>query len=119
MDINYLKWTVTLYLGKNNEVYFYEPNKDKSYKIDSSLEKCVDNFFGTTFDYAPQDNKIYKYNTNEMLEIRKENEDQILGFLKDICAMNKLSTIFKKNNSPNMLSIINKSISKLEKTLNE
>ncbi|CAD8149173.1 unnamed protein product [Paramecium octaurelia] len=119
LDINYLQWTVTLYLGKNNEVYFYEPKKDKSHKIDSSLEKCVDNFFGTTFDYAPQDNKIYKYNTNDMLEIRKENEDQILGFLKDICAMNKLSTIFKKNNSPNMLSIINKSISKLEKTLNE
>lgn len=36
-----------------NEVYFYEPKKDKSYKIESSLEKCVDNFFGTTFDYAP------------------------------------------------------------------
>ncbi|CAD8101973.1 unnamed protein product [Paramecium primaurelia] len=119
LDINYLQWTITLYLGKNNEVYFYEPKKDKSYKIESSLEKCVDNFFGTTFDYAPQDNKIYKYNTNDMLEIRKENEDQILGFLKDICAMNKLSTIFKKNNTPNMLSIINKSISKLEKTLNE
>ncbi|CAD8066451.1 unnamed protein product [Paramecium sonneborni] len=119
LDINYLEWTVTLYLGKNNEVYFYEPHKDKTYKIDSSLEKCVDNFFGTTFDYDPKDKKIYKYNTNDMLDITKDNEDQITGFLKDICAMNKLSSNFKQNNSPNMLSIINKSIAKLEKILTE
>ncbi|CAD8174375.1 unnamed protein product [Paramecium octaurelia] len=119
LDINYLQWTITLYLGKNNEVYFYEPKKDKSYKIEQSLEKCVDNFFGTTFDYAPKDNKIYKYNTNEILDITKDNQDQVTGFLKDICAMNKLATIFKKNSSPNMLSIINKSIAKLEKILNE
>ncbi|CAD8166704.1 unnamed protein product [Paramecium pentaurelia] len=119
LDINYLQWTITLYLGKNNEVYFYEPNKDKSYKVDSSLEKCVDNFLGTTFDYAPKENKIYKYNTNEMIEITQDNEDQIIGFLKDICAMNKLSTLFQKSNQPNMLSIINKSISKLEKIMNE
>ncbi|CAD8073228.1 unnamed protein product [Paramecium primaurelia] len=119
LDVNYLQWTVTLYLGKNNEVYLYEPKKDKSYKVDQSLEKCVDNFFGTTFDYAPKDNKIYKYNTNEMLDITQDNQDQIIGFLKDICAMNKLATNFKKNNSPNFLSIINKSIAKLEKILNE
>ncbi|CAD8173737.1 unnamed protein product [Paramecium pentaurelia] len=119
LDINYLQWTVTLYLGKNNEVYLYEPKKDKSYKVDQSLEKCVDNFFGTTFDYAPKDNKIYKYNTNEMLDITQDNQDQVIGFLKDICAMNKLAINFKKNNSPNMLSIINKSIAKLEKILNE
>ncbi|CAD8072222.1 unnamed protein product [Paramecium sonneborni] len=119
LDINYLQWTVTLYLGKNNEVYFYEPNKDKTFKIDSSLEKCVDTFFGTTFDYSPKDQKIYKYNTNDMLHITKDNEYQIVGFLKDVCAMNKLSTNFKQNNSPNMLSIINKSIAKLEKILTE
>ncbi|CAK79866.1 unnamed protein product (macronuclear) [Paramecium tetraurelia] len=119
LDINYLQWTITLYLGKNNEVYFYEPKKDKSYKIEQSLEKCVDNFFGTTFDYAPKDNKIYKYNTNEILDITKDNQDHVTGFLKDICAMNKLATIFKKNSTPNMLSIINKSIAKLEKILNE
>ncbi|CAD8065477.1 unnamed protein product [Paramecium primaurelia] len=119
LDINYLQQTITLYLGKNNEVYLYEPNKDKSYKVDSSLEKCVDNFFGTTFDYAPKENKIYKYNTNEMIEINKDNEEQIIGFLKDICAMNKLSTLFKKSNQPNMLSIINKSIAKLEKIMKE
>ncbi|CAK79334.1 unnamed protein product (macronuclear) [Paramecium tetraurelia] len=119
LDINYLQWTITLYLGKNNEVYFYEPNKDKSYKVDSSLEKCVNTFFGTTFDYSSKENKIYKYNTNEMIEITKDNEDQIIGFLKDVCAMNKLSTLFKKSNQPNMLSIINKSISKLEKIMKE
>ncbi|CAD8161263.1 unnamed protein product [Paramecium octaurelia] len=119
LDINYLQWTITLYLGKNNEVYFYEPNKDKSYKVDSSLEKCVDNFFGTTFDYAPNEKKIYKYNTNEMIEITQDNEEQIIGFLKDVCAMNKLSTLFKKSNQPNMLSIINKSIAKLEKLMKE
>ncbi|CAD8075122.1 unnamed protein product [Paramecium sonneborni] len=119
LDINYLQWTITLYLGKNNEVYFYEPNKDKSYKIDSSLEKCVNTFFGTTFDYSSKDKKIYKYNTNEIIEINQDNEEQLIGFLKDVCAMNKLSTLFNKSDQPNMLSIINKSIAKLEKIMKE
>ena len=74
-----------------NEVFFYEPKKDKSYKMESSLEKCVDFFFGTTFDYAPTDDKVYKYNTNEMINITPENKDLFLAFFKDICAMNKLS----------------------------
>ncbi|KAM3137577.1 hypothetical protein pb186bvf_010367 [Paramecium bursaria] len=119
LDINLLQWTITLYLGKNNEVFFYEPKKDKSYKMESSLEKCVDFFFGTTFDYAPTDDKVYKYNTNEMINITPENKDLFLAFFKDICAMNKLSQIFKKGADPNFLVVINKSVAKLEKILPE
>lgn len=63
--------------------------------MEKSLESCVDFFFGSTFDYAPKEGKVYKYNTNEMIEITKENHDLFLEFFKDICAMNKLSQIFK------------------------
>ena len=50
-----------------------------------------------------------------------------MAFFKDICAMNKLSQIFKRGiinyynlgRSPNFLAIINKSVSKLEKVLQE
>lgn len=42
-----------------------------------------------------------------------------MAFFKDICAMNKLSSTFKKGKSPNFLAIINKSVSRLEKVLDE
>ena len=59
--------------------------------MENSLESCVDFFFGTTFDYSPADDKIYKYNTNDLINITPENEDLFMAFFKDICAMNKLS----------------------------
>lgn len=59
--------------------------------METSLETCVNSFLGSTFDYAPKDSKVYKYNTNEMIEISKEKNDLFIGFFKDICAMNKLS----------------------------
>jgi hypothetical protein len=87
--------------------------------VESSLEKCVDSFFGTSFDYSPSDNKIYKYNTNEMITIDSDSEDLFVGFFKDICAMSKLSSTFKAGKTPNLLAIINKSVAKLEKVLGE
>lgn len=82
LDVNFLHWTVTLYLGEKvpnlkyanqKEVFLYEPRSDKSFKMESSLEKCVDFFFGTTFDYSPSDDKIYKYNTNDLINITPQN----------------------------------------------
>ena len=95
--------------------------------METSLQTCVDFFLGSTFDYAPKDGKVYKYNTNEMIQISKENNDLFIGFFKDICAMNKLSQIFKKGksihqiigNAPNFLTMVNKSVAKLENVLDD
>jgi len=42
-------------------------------KSSNHTEKCVDFFFGTTFNYSPTDDKIYKYNTNDLISITPEN----------------------------------------------
>jgi hypothetical protein len=54
-----------------------------------------------------------------LINITPNNEDLFMGFFKDICAMNKLSQTFKKGKTPNFMAIINKSVSKLEKVLDE
>ena len=87
------------------------------FKMQVDLNSCVNNALKNSFEFDLNNGKITKQNSQNYVEISKENKEFVVEFMKDICSISSFPKMLTKETDPALLGFYISSLHHLEKTI--